>query len=484
MVIAAFPGYTDNATEFLHLQGCLPHPNAGIFWQHQSVNSSIMILKRASVILMFFIPHVLFAQSEPPNGVQFENIPSWSSVKEKAKKEHKYILIDGFASWCKPCQAMDRNVYPLDSVGSFVNKHYLPVKVQFDSTSGDNNQTKAWYADAHYLEKEYTIKDYPTFLFFSPEGKLIHRSIGYKDPGRFLAIVRRTLDPQYQYYTQLETFRQGKMPFDKMAYLAELARSIGEDKVAVEVSQHYIDSYLLKQDAKALYTKKKLQFIADFLQGSGDKAFRLFYTEGSRIDTVLKSPNFSRNLVDRTIEREEINPRIYADEKALKEHKVNPDWSEFHQRIKEKYDPECADRVVLWAKIQWLDYKHDWPEYCKNMVLKVEKYGPYNKYNPYESNSKEELLNYSAWEIFRRSTDTGQLEKALEWSEMAIKANPTPATQYLDTYANILYKLGRISEATRMEEKAISLEPADVLTKEYSDNLKKIKKGEPTWPTK
>jgi len=443
-----------------------------------------MIVKRAFVVLMFFIPYVLFAQNEPSTGVRFESLSNWNSVKEKAKKEHKYILIDCIASWCKPCQAMDKNIYPLDSIGNFVNEHYLPIKIQFDSTASDNDQTRAWYIDASSLEKEYKIKDYPTFLFFSPEGKLVHRSIGYKDPGRFMAIVRRTLDPQYQYYTLLETYRQGKIPFDNMVYLTDLARSIDDGQVAKEVAKNYIDNYLLKRNEKELYTKKNLLFIADFLQSSKDKAFQLFYIHGYRIDTALKKPNFSRKLVDRTIEREEITPRLYADEQALKENKVNPDWNEIYQQIKAKYNSDCADRIILWAKIQWLGYKHDWPEYCKLMVLKVEKYGPYNKHNPYGFDSNEELLNYSAWEIFRRSTDTIELKKALEWSELSIKSQPTYPTQYLDTYANILYKLGRIGEATHMEEKAISMETAEVLTKEYNNNLIKFKNGEPTWPAK
>jgi tetratricopeptide (TPR) repeat protein len=51
---------------------------------------------------------------------------------------------------------------------------------------------------------------------------------------------------------------------------------------------------------------------------------------------------------------------------------------------------------------------------------------------------------------------------------------------YLDTYANLLYKLGRTEEALRYEEKAFALAPND---KDITDNLSKMKKGEPTWPT-
>ena len=50
----------------------------------------------------------------------------------------------------------------------------------------------------------------------------------------------------------------------------------------------------------------------------------------------------------------------------------------------------------------------------------------------------------------------------------------------MDTYANILYKLGRTNEAIKVEEKALAL--ADESDKKgYQDVIDKMKKGEKTW---
>lgn len=449
----------------------------------------MILRKRVIVLLLLCISVTVQAGTLPskgvkPSGVQFEYFPNWNATIAKAQRENKLILVDCYASWCKPCKAMDAQVYSLDSVGEFVNSHYISIKVQFDSTADDNDQVKNWYGDARHLEKEYGIQDYPTFLFFTPEGKLVHKSIGYKDPARFMRITRNTLNPEFQYYTLLETYRQGKMTFEKMPFLSSLAESVNDKAIANEVSQHYINDYLLKQKDSKLFDSTNLQYIAGHVQSSNDKAFKLFFKDGRKIDDVIKAKDFSRNLIDRIVVREEIDSRLYADRQALKENKINPDWEEIHQQIKKKFDGECADRVTLYAKIGWSEYKHDWPAYCKNLILRVEKYGPYNNLHPFRYISDADSYNGAAWEIFLRSQDSVQLKKALEWSNKSITGNAKPGAQSLDTYANLLYKLGKTAEAIEFEEKAIAAGDFAFRIQEYKETIVKFKNNEPTWPTK
>jgi tetratricopeptide (TPR) repeat protein len=65
------------------------------------------------------------------------------------------------------------------------------------------------------------------------------------------------------------------------------------------------------------------------------------------------------------------------------------------------------------------------------------------------------------------------VKEALEWSKRSFKDKENH--MYLDTYANILYKLGNKEEAIKWEEKAIALGG------DYNDTLEKMKKGEKTW---
>jgi hypothetical protein len=57
---------------------------------------------------------------------------------------------------------------------------------------------------------------------------------------------------------------------------------------------------------------------------------------------------------------------------------------------------------------------------------------------------------------------------------------------YMDTYANLLYKVGEISEALKWQELAVAkskelkIDNGDI--EAIEDNLKKMKEGKKTWP--
>lgn len=56
--------------------------------------------------------------------------------------------------------------------------------------------------------------------------------------------------------------------------------------------------------------------------------------------------------------------------------------------------------------------------------------------------------------------------------------------EFLDTYANLLYRLGRTKEAIDTEKKALDLAPLDAHKQRFQKTIDKMKKVEPTWPVK
>src|ERR1700744_114335 len=122
-------------------------------------------------------------------GIHFTQGLSWQQIKEKARKENKYIFVDCYATWCAPCRRMDAEVYPDTTLGSFVNRRFISVKVQMDSTKKDQESIRVWYADAHEIQRGYKVNVLPTFLFFTPDGKLAHRSAGFSMSAHFLKLT-------------------------------------------------------------------------------------------------------------------------------------------------------------------------------------------------------------------------------------------------------------------------------------------------------
>jgi tetratricopeptide (TPR) repeat protein len=92
------------------------------------------------------------------------------------------------------------------------------------------------------------------------------------------------------------------------------------------------------------------------------------------------------------------------------------------------------------------------------------------------------VLNNDAWFLFENSCDRSALESALTWSKKVIEKEPT--ANYYDTYANLLYKLGRAAEAIEMEEKALTLDQGNGSIDDVKKALEKMRAGLPTWPEK
>jgi tetratricopeptide (TPR) repeat protein len=94
----------------------------------------------------------------------------------------------------------------------------------------------------------------------------------------------------------------------------------------------------------------------------------------------------------------------------------------------------------------------------------------------YNNKASADELNNFAWTVFENCKDLACVKEALEWSKKSFDGNNNP--MFIDTYANILYKLGNKQEAIKWEEKALALSNND---KEIQTTLDKMKKGEKTW---
>lgn len=88
-------------------------------------------------------------------------------------------------------------------------------------------------------------------------------------------------------------------------------------------------------------------------------------------------------------------------------------------------------------------------------------------------------MNNDAWTVFETVDDRGMLETAMKWSQKVIAAEPN--SNYYDTLANILYKLGKKREAISVQEKAISLSTAEEERTLFRKTLVKMKNDVPTW---
>ncbi len=178
-------------------------------------------------------------------GIQFESNLSWREIQEKALATNKYILVDCYATWCGPCKFMDKEVYPLDYVGKSINEKFISVKVQMDTSANDVPSIKNWYLDASRIMKQYDVTAFPTYLFFSPDGKIVHKYKGALTGDLFVEMARASLHRETQYFTLLDQYKRGMMANTQKSKLATFAKNVGDVELAYSIAKDYIDNYLL-----------------------------------------------------------------------------------------------------------------------------------------------------------------------------------------------------------------------------------------------
>jgi thioredoxin-related protein len=444
--------------------------------------------------MLIFLPLLLKAQE---NGIHFEQGLSWKQIKEKAKKEHKYIFADCYTTWCGPCKEMEKEVYPDSKVGDYFNTHFISAKVQLDRTINDDEHQKRWYKDADAIQREYGIPAYPTFLFFSPEGKLINKEVGFKGANDFLAIGEKTTAPGYtppyqRFYTLLKKYQQGSRDYEIMPALIDTSRFIGLGDLSDSISGVYLN-YLQNAKDQELYSKANIQFLASYIKGSKSIFFHVFYPDQNRVDSVMNERGYAQLIVDRIIRDEEIDPPLHTSHYGMKSSagspkQPEPDWGQLIKKIQDKYPGDYGERLIAVAKVDWFSDQHDWGNCAKAFTDYILKYPAIS-----DDESQNMFINSICdGTIFKWSIDKEQIDAAIEYLGNMIenrlkKKNDKPVNLFfIDTYANLLYKADRGDDAINWEEKAKKLGIETGLPNGYMDEilsrLGKMKNGEPTWP--
>lgn len=423
--------------------------------------------------MILALPTVLIAQNHSRDtpekyGINFIQGVNWNDLQKVAKEQGKLIFIDCYTTWCVPCKKMEKDVYSDDSVGAFFNNRFISLKLQMDSTSADNDMVKRAYADAAMIGSNYEIVSFPTMLFFTSDGKLLSKNIGLVTSKEFLEMGKNVLDPKKNYYTLLSSYQKGEIDDSSIGSLITGALEIAKDSgLAKIIATDYFAH--LKADKK--YTKENIELMRLFTKKSKDKGFEFFFYNVDNINNIMGDDDYSQSIIHSIIFKEIMTP-------ALAKYKINgltPAWNKLETLLENSYGKYYRDRISLAAHVKWASQQNDWEARNKYFVEFIDRY-------VYKSNNLGHWfafgLNNAAWSIFQKSNKKSELERALLWSNKALMMDPIP--NWMDTYANILYKLGKKELAIQWESTANKLDPSD---QDIQSMLDKMKKSIPTWPS-
>lgn len=142
---------------------------------------TIALIYTLAISSFFGEPKIIDGNSkDEENGIDFFE-GSWQEALAKAHEEDKLIFLDAYASWCGPCKAMQKNVFPAGKVGEYFNTHFINVKIDMEKGEGPA------------LSVKYEVAAYPSLFFIDHKGKVVKSALGYHNVNKLLKLGENAL---------------------------------------------------------------------------------------------------------------------------------------------------------------------------------------------------------------------------------------------------------------------------------------------------
>ncbi|MBO9635508.1 MAG: thioredoxin family protein, partial [Chitinophagaceae bacterium] len=362
----------------------------------------------------------------------------------------------GYTTWCGPCKVMSKNIFPQKAVGDFFNEKFINVKVQFDQTNEDNEEIKKWYTDAAAIGKEYNVLAYPTFLYFSPEGKLVHLYVGSTNTAEeFVDASSKALDPSTQYYVKLQKMvEEAKGDPEALRKLVQEAQEQYDGINSAKLAEMYL------RTQKNLLTKDNLTLLNEFTKKSTDFGFDVFVNQTEKVNALMGKGFAQQKFIG----------IIYEEAGAMKwlSSRTDSAFAEVSQKLYDKY-PAHAEALLARLKLTVLQIS-DPKGFLKQVGSFVKKYN--------KDIYPQELNSFATYVCYRNS-DPAMWKQALNWSDQICKENPS--ADFLSVRSSLLYQLGKKGEAIALQKQVIAIlekEEKKYQVKTQQDLLARMEKGE------
>lgn len=130
---------------------------------------SVCLLSLAPVAAVEMQPHA----DKAAEAIKWQG---WSDhLFERARAEHKLVILDLEAVWCHWCHVMDERTYSNPGVRSLLNQHFIAVRVDQDSRPD--------------LSNKYEEYGWPATIIFNAEGQELVKRAGYIPPEEMRALL-------------------------------------------------------------------------------------------------------------------------------------------------------------------------------------------------------------------------------------------------------------------------------------------------------
>lgn len=139
----------------------------------------------------------------------------WHDVLREAKSSGKYIFVDFYTDWCKPCKWMEKSVFTDIKVSEYFNENVISYRINADKREPE-------------LVAEMDLTGYPTLVIFNSDGNKVLDNVGALGGGALIDFAKKAAafpNLQKAYYDDTDNIQ-------KLAAYLELYKSVSPDNAA------------------------------------------------------------------------------------------------------------------------------------------------------------------------------------------------------------------------------------------------------------
>jgi len=314
--------------------------------------------------------------------VQFQQ-SSWEETKEKAQAEDKLIFVDGYTTWCEPCKMMDIQVFNRSQVARFFNRNFINYKMDMEKGPGP------------ILALNYEIREYPSFLFLTSDGTLVHKVNGYKHADEMIASAQPALMPENKTIAWDKRFAGGDRKADFLYnYTFERLRRMDESHREV------VQAYLETQEDWNL--DHNVKYIFQFMEDIDSEMFHHMAMHRTHFEEVI-----GKEEVSRTIDIM-VNNKIY-----------NSAPTPTIEEVRALYRLAYPDNGEKLAAEYAMEKYEEAGEFEKYMDIAMEYYPASGSL--FTDRMKQTFIT----DIFEKSKNPNHIQQAYQWAKEIQKAQPS-----------------------------------------------------------
>jgi thioredoxin-related protein len=341
--------------------------------------------------------------------INFVTEEAWEEARTLSQEQGKYLMVDAYTDWCGWCKVQDKKTFHHPRVAQFFNENFVAVKINFEEGIGID------------LAMKHRVRSYPTLLFFTPEGKLAGRIIGYEaDVNKFLKKVEKLRDPA-NHPPQIgdpNVLDPGFPDFYRGVF----------GKERKQVKPETVVAWLQQQEDMFTEPVWNVMAMLPMTEEYQDKFLK---------ELPAYQEKFGKEEANKVVGNI-VNARY---RKAMQE-KSEP-MMESVLALKHQFDPDPLNETYM--RVNYYQYIEDWRKATDLMAQYVQKNGVDDAHN---------MLNSVAWGIYEKCDDPTTIKAATTWMLPVVRKHPE--YMYLDTYAALLFKGGDLEQAEIWANRAIA----------------------------